>query len=98
MVIFFCQKQTFPQSVQIDPNVSYMIRKWCEALAFRVKIWKMIGPTARLKLRPKSDFLKEVSGTPAKTALGSTSPKKDLPITVVKSEIGLKVCWARAKN
>ena len=46
------------------------------------------GPTASVALRPKSDFLKEVSGTPAQTALAHTSPWKDLPITVVKSGIG----------
>ena len=54
------------------------------------QVWKMKGPPASMALRPKSDFLKEVSGTPAQTALGPTSPKKDLPGTVVKSGIGRK--------
>ena len=71
---------------------------WCEALSFRVPRVKMIGPPARLTLRPKSVFLKEVSGTPAKTALVSSSPWKDLAISVVKSEIGRKVSRPRAKN
>ena len=59
---------------------------------------EMIGPTARLTLRHKSDFLKEVLGTPAQTALGHTRSKKDLPITVIKPGIDKKVRRTRAKN
>ena len=35
---------------------------------------QVIGPPASGTLRPKNDFLKKVLGTPAQTALGSTSP------------------------
>jgi hypothetical protein len=48
----------------------------------------MKGLTARFSLKSKIIFLKEVSGTPAKTALGSSSPKKDIHIPVVKLKIG----------
>jgi hypothetical protein len=48
--------------------------KWCEAFFFRVKIAKKKGLPAKGNLRTKIDFLKEVSGTPAQTALGCTSP------------------------
>jgi len=55
-------------------------------------------PTAKGNLRDKNDFLRQVSGTPAQTALGPTSPWKDLPITVVKPGIGQKIRKAKAKN
>jgi hypothetical protein len=58
----------------------------------------MKGPSASVALRLKSDFLKEVLGSPAQTALGSTSPWKDLSITVVKLGIDRKVQRTRAKN
>ena len=56
------------------------------------------GGVTPLTLRPRSDFLRWVLGTPAKTVLGSISPGKDLPITVVKPGIGRKDLRPWAKN
>ena len=56
------------------------------------------GPPASGTLRPSSRFFRWVSATPAKTALTSTSPWKDLPKDVVISEKSFLVARTRAKN